>query len=1145
MDTDKPKSSLPELEEKIIEFWEENKIFEKSILQRKNAKRYVFYDGPPFATGLPHYGHILASTIKDMVPRYWTMRGFQVPRRWGWDCHGLPIETLVEQELNIAGRKAIERFGVKKFNETARSKVLTYTNEWAKTVRRIGRFVDFDNSYATMSPTYMESVIWAFSQLYKKGLVYRDNRTSLFCPRCETPLSNFEIAMDNSYRDQEDDSVYVRLPLHGSKKENLLIWTTTPWTLPGNAAVAVNPKIEYTKYRVDGELVWAATTPPHEVGAKVEVVERISGKALVGKQYEPLFRLTDDKDAYRVVGADFVDIAEGTGLVHIAPSFGEEDFILGKKESLPLLNTLDDLGRFNSTYAGLKFLEGKKTTEANPIVIDWLKQKKLLWRVQKIMHRYPICWRCSTPLIYKVQLSWFIKVSAIKGKMLELNEKIDWHPEHLKHGRFGNDLAGAPDWNISRSRFWGTPIPIWECTSCKKIQVLGSRDDFHQQSSGAKNRYFIMRHGEAENNIRQVIGSEMPERKKYHLTLRGKIAVEKSAKNLKKEKIDFIVASDFTRTKETAELIASKSDVKVVLDERLREIKGLDGESSNMVDTYIASPAERLTKKVPGGETLPEVRTRIFPVIKDLERKYEGKNILIIGHEASLWALYAASAGLSNDEMIQLRAEKGVFIRYAEFLKMPYKIVPRNDTGELDFHLPYIDEVKIYCSECASEAKRVPEVFDCWFESGSMPFAAQHYPFENKEVFEKNFPADFIAEYIAQTRGWFNKLHVLASALFGKQSFRHAVTTGTILSEKGEKLSKSRKNFPDPWILFGKYGVDAMRYYLMASPVMQADNVNFSEKDVDEIYKKYSLISYNVLNLFKLYQDRLKRGKKGKIGAHVLDRWILSRLHSTIREVTSGFDRYEIVEAVRPLLGFIQDLSLWYVRRSRDRIKSETPDAINALVTLQFVLGELSKLMAPVTPFLAEIIYRDLLNKKKISVHLEDWPKFEKKRIDKNLEGAMAEARDLASQALRLRAEAKIKVRQPLAELQVSSLKFKGKRELLELIKNEVNVKEIVFGNELKLDTQITPELKEEGMVREFVRNIQEMRRDLGLKPGHTIRIQVVGNVNLEAIISKWKDGIRKDTYAKEIKIGGKKIFSIERELEFDGTELCIGIDRV
>ena len=1140
MDTEKQKSSLPELEEEIIKFWEENKIFEKSILQRKNSKRYVFYDGPPFATGLPHYGHILASTIKDMVPRYWAMRGFRVDRRWGWDCHGLPIENIVEQELDISGRKAIEKFGIKNFNEHARSKVLEYAAEWFKTVRRIGRFVDFENYYATMQPTYMESVLWAFRELYKKGLVYKDSRTSLFCPRCETPLSNSEIAMDNSYRDQEDDSVFVKLRLQDSKNEYLLIWTTTPWTLPGNAAVAVNPKIEYTKYKAGNEFLWAATTPPHELGAQIEVVEKVSGKSLIGKKYIPLFSLTGDKDAYRVVGADFVDISEGTGLVHIAPAFGEEDFLLGKKENLPLLQTLDDLGQFTSAYPALKFLLGKKTSVANKIIIEWFKERGFLWRVQKIMHRYPICWRCQTPLIYKVQPSWFIKISAIKEKILKLNERIDWHPEHLKHGRFGNDLETAPDWNVSRSRFWGTPIPIWECAKCKKIQVLGSRDDFHQQSSGAKNRYFIMRHGEAENNIRQVISSEMPERKKYHLTLRGKIAVEKSAKNLKKEKIDFIVASDFTRTKETAELIASKLDVKVVLDERLREIKGLDGESSNMVDTYIASPAERLTKKVPGGETLPEVRTRIFPVIKDFERKYEGKNILIIGHEASLWALYAASAGLSNDEMIQLRAEKGVFIRYAEFLKMPYKIVPRNDTGELDFHLPYVDEVKIYCSECASEAKRVPEVFDCWFESGSMPFAEKHYPFENKKLFEENFPADFIAEYIAQTRGWFNKLHVLSSALFGKPAFRHAVTTGTILSEKGEKLSKSRQNFPDPWILFGKYGVDAMRYYLMASPVMAADNINFSEKDVDEIYKKYSLISYNVLNLFKLYRDRLKK-KKGKVGAHILDRWILSRLHSTIREVTSGFDRYEIVEAVRPLLGFVQDLSLWYVRRSRERVKSETPDAITALATLQFVLGELSKLMAPVTPFLAEIIYRDLLNNKKTSVHLEDWPKFEKKYIDKKLEEAMAEARDLASQALRLRAEAKIKVRQPLARLQIAN---KLPKELLELIKAEVNVKEVVFGNELKLDTQITPELKEEGTVREFMRNIQEMRRDLGLKPGQAIRVQVVGNVNLEAIISKWEKTIKKDTYTREIKIGGKKVFSVERELEFDETELWIGIER-
>lgn len=1141
MAEEREKINLPKEEEKILAFWEENKIFEQSVERRKNAKRYVFYDGPPFATGLPHYGHILASTIKDVVPRYWTMRGFRVDRRWGWDCHGLPIETLVEQKLNISGHKSILKHGIGKFNETARSIVLTYTSEWYKTVRRIGRFIDFKNAYTTMDPTYMESVLWAFSTLYKKGLVYEDARTALFCPRCETQLSNFEIAMDNSYRDQEDESVYVKLPLKDTKNEFLLIWTTTPWTLPGNDAVAINPKIEYTKFKVENEFFWAAATPPHDLGTRIEVIEKVSGKSLIGRRYVPLFPLTNDPNAYRVVGAEFVDIAEGTGLVHIAPAFGEEDFLLGKKEKLPILATLDETGKFSGTFLALSFLAGKSTAEANKILINWLREKGVLWKVQKILHRYPICWRCFTPLIYKVEPAWFVKISALKKKMLALNEKIDWHPKHLQHGRFGNDLQTAPDWNVSRSRFWGTPIPIWKCGDCKKIHVLGSREEIHKKSKGAQNQYFVMRHGEAENNVKNIISSAMPEKKKLRLTLRGRAVAEKTAKQLKKEKLDLIVASDFTRTKETAEIVSKITGTEIIFDPRLREIIGLDGERSQVVDTYVASPIERLTRKVPGGETLPELRARIFPTVEELEKKYRGKNILIVSHETPLWALWAASVGLSNDEMIKLRL-KDVFMHYAEVKKMPYRIVPRNETGEVDFHLPYIDEVKLFCG-CGGGLRRIPDVFDCWFESGSMPFAEKHYPFENKKLFEQNFPAHFIAEYIAQTRGWFNKLHVLATALFEKPSFLHAVTTGTILSEKGEKLSKSKQNFPDPWLIFERYGVDAIRYYLMSSPVMLADNINFSEKDVDEVYKKYSLISYNVLQLFKLYRHPQKKTKAGS--THVLDRWILSRLHSTILAVTRGFDTYEIVEATRPMLDFVQDLSLWYVRRSRERIKSEGRDAEGALETLEEVLGILARLMAPVTPFLAEIIYRDLPAKKKLSVHLEDWPKFEKKFVNKKLEEDMIQVRSLISQALKERAVAGIKVRQPLRKLQITNYKLQNKKTLLDLIKDEVNIKKITFGEAVALDTVITPELKEEGLVREFARNIQEMRRDLGLTPRDTIAIQVTGNSSVEHIIEKWRQKITKDTNTRELKTGGKKLFDAEREIEFDGGQLWTGIRKI
>lgn len=1142
------KKNLPELEEEILDFWEKNKIFEKSVNQRKNNRHFVFYDGPPFATGLPHYGHILASTIKDVVPRYWTMRGFRVDRRWGWDCHGLPIENLVEQELKISGRKEIEKFGIKKFNNAARFKVLTYTSEWHKTIRRIGRFVDFENAYTTMDLSYMESVWWAFAQLYKKRLIYKDVRTCLFCPRCETSLSNFEIAMDNSYIDTEDDSVYVKLELVGHKGEFLLIWTTTPWTLPGNAAVAVNPSIEYTKFKIGDEYIWSAKVPPHDKIVNVSVVEKCSGNALLGRRYRPAFNLVDGDSAYIVVGANFVDTEEGTGFVHIAPAFGEEDFILGKKEKLPLLSTLDDSGRFNDTYNPLKFLYGKSVKDANGILIDWLKKHGFLWKVERITHRYPICWRCQTPLIYKVEPAWFLKISAIKNSMLRLNEKIDWHPEHLKYGRFGNGVKDAPDWNVSRSRFWGTPMPIWECIKCKKVHVIGSREEFHKKSGGVKNRYFIMRHGEAQNNIMGIISSAIPEKPKRHLTLRGRMLVWRAARKLKNEKIDFIVSSDFTRTRETAEIIGKILGVSVTLDRRLREIAGLDGRALHEAEKYIKTPRDRLTQKVPDGETIPEVRMRIFPVLQDLERKYHGKTILIVGHEHPLWILYGAASGMTNEEMFHLRVgkRKEWFIDYAQIMRMPYRLLPRNDSSEVDFHRPYVDEVPIFC-ECGSKLKRIPDVLDCWFDSGSMPFAEKHYPFYNKRLFEKSFPADFIAEYIAQTRGWFYTLHVLSTALFKKPAFRHAITTGNILSENGEKLSKSRQNFPDPWLLFNKYGVDAIRYYFMASPVMDADNINFSEKDVAEVYKKYSLILYNVLSFYRLYEYRTKRNDKdlGRF-SNSLDRWILSRLHDTTKKITDAFDKYNIVSATRLMMDFVQDLSLWYVRRSRERIKSDNADSSRPLLTLRLVLCHLAKLIAPTTPFLAEILYQGV-GGKKLSVHLEDWPRHNSGLIDYKLERKMAVVRNIVSHALGLRAGAKIKTRQPLQKL-----KIKNKLDienLYWLIKDEVNVKEVEFDpkieNEVELDFVITPVLKEEGIVREVVRNIQDMRKDLGLSPRDKADVQITGMGDFNELVTKWKKYIENSMEIRKVILGGKKVFMIEREVEVEGMQFWIGLRKV
>ena len=1109
----KKQLSLSEREEEILEFWEKNKIFKKSIQQKKGGKKFVFYDGPPFATGLPHYGHILASTIKDVVPRYWAMKGFRVDRRWGWDCHGLPVENLVEQELNISGKKAIEKFGIRKFNETARSKVLTYAAEWQKIVKRIGRFVDFENSYKTMDATYMESVWWAFSELHKKGLVYEDNRISLFCPRCETPLSNFEIAMDNSYRDQEDESVYVRFFLKDKKDECFLIWTTTPWTLPGNTAIAVNPKIEYKKYKIGEEYVWSAAPPPNKQGEEPAVIEKRLGKSLLGLKYNPPFRLTNDENAYRVVPADFVNIEEGTGFVHIAPAFGEEDFELGKKENLPTLNTLDEEGRFNRRFSDVGFIGGEKTNEANSLIIKYLEKGGYLWGTKKIVHRYPICWRCQTPLIYKVQPAWFIKISGLKKKMIALNEKIDWHPEFLKRGRFKKGLEAAPDWNVSRSRFWGTPLPIWRC-QCGNYSVVGSIEELSKRADKSGNKYFLIRHGLAETNVLGVSNS-WPEKKLYHLVEKGRKQVELAANKLKKENIDMIISSDMLRAKETTAILADRLGVKnIIYDERLRDLNvgELNGKSTSEHDRLFKNTEEKFTKSFPGGESRNDLKKRMTDFIQDIDKKYQNKNILIVGHGDPLWILEAISNNLSNKQLL-----KSHYIGNAEVRKIKRQTFPRNDYGEIDLHRPYIDKIDILCG-CGGRMKRIPDVFDCWFESGSMPFAEKHYPFENKKIFEKNFPADFISEYIAQTRGWFYTLHVLSSALFSKPAFKHVVTTGNILSEKGEKLSKSRKNFPDPWILIRRFGVDAIRYYLMASSVMSADNINFSEKEVDEIYKKYSLITQNVLNFFQLSSHRLKKSDiaKKSLGKNILDRWIMSRLHSTIGEITSAYESYEIIYASRPLLDFIQDLSLWYVRRSRERIKSESPGAAEALKTLRDVLYNLSLIMAPVTPFLAEMLYQGVGMNKKQSVHLENWPKVNKNLVRKDIENNMFKARKISSEALRLRAEAGIKVRQPLQELRIKSYELRNKKEFLDIIKDEINIKKIIFDKNIKdeteLDTAITPELKEEGFLREIIRAVQDLRKKAGLTPKDRPKLLVEANSEGKNFIEKYAEKIKKET---------------------------------
>src|SRR3989338_1638836 len=1152
------KSKTALREEEILRYWQENKIFEKTVEKGKGFfssffgakdKEYTFYDGPPFATGTPHYGHILASAIKDVVPRYKTMRGFRVERRWGWDCHGLPIENIVEKELGISGRKNIEKFGVAKFNEYARSKVLTYVNEWKRTVDRMGRWVDFDGSYKTMDNTFIESVWWGVKELHAKGMVYEGTRVLPYCPRCETPIANSEIAMDGSYKDISDISVYVKFPIKGEKNKYLLAWTTTPWTLPGNFALAVNPDADYVVAEVLGadgkkESVILAKDRVASAKGELKVVAEIKGSELVGVPYEPVFDyftkkdFTNKENSWKVYAGEFVTMEDGTGIVHIAPGYGEEDMALAKKEKIPFIHHVTTEGKFTAEvndFAGANVKpkddeeKGIKHEVADVEIIKYLAERSLLFGKEKIVHSYPHCYRCSTPLFYYAIPSWFVKVGGVKPKLLSLNEKINWIPSHLKEGRFKNGIEGAPDWNISRNRFWASPLPIWKCQKCAKTKFIGS---LHELDKPTKNKYILIRHGEAENNVKRITSSLTTS--PHHLTRKGKEEVRQAAIRLQIEKIDLIFYSPLIRTKETAEIIGKALGIKgenFIAEDRLREV-GHGSWEDKALDEYrkvIGNDweTERFDETKDGVESYNSVRRRAGQFLQFLEEKYSGKKILLVTHDIVLWLTEANANGVDEEGALLLRGKKDAARKNAEIVHLNYKNLPRNEDFVLDLHRPYTDVIKVPCV-CGGEMKRIPEVIDCWFESASMPFASAHYPFENRDWFKSHFPSQFVAEYIAQTRTWFYYMHFLGSVLFGKAPFENVVTTGTVLAEDGEKMSKSKGNFPDPLITFDKYGADALRFYLLSSPLMKSEDLSFSERDLDSVYKKNVMRLDNVLSFYLLYKDTIKHYPKGGESPKQLDIWVRSRLGETEKEVSAAMEKYEIDRALRPVADFVEDLSVWYVRRSRERVKGDDDaDKHYTLATLRFVLGNLSKLIAPFMPFLAENIYQEVngfaFKSPGQSVHLEEWPSELSDYIHEDNLKTMAEVREIVSSALELRSTAGIKVRQPLSKLRIKKQKsgIMNNAEILQLIKDEVNVKNVIFDSglddDLGLDTNITSELKEEGQIRDLIRAIQELRKKAGLTIKDTADLAVETDDVGRHIIEKNKEMVLKSTLLKNI----------------------------
>jgi len=853
------KNDVPAREKDILAFWEENKIFEKSMERRKNAEEFVFYDGPPFANGLPHYGHIMISYVKDVIARYQTMRGRFVDRRLGWDCHGLPAEMSAEKQLGVSGRKQIENYGVGKFNEFCRADVLKYAGIWTDMFKRIGRWLDFSKDYKTMDLPFMESVIHNFKELYDKGLIYEDYRVLPYSWAAETPLSNFEV--NQGYMDKTDTAVTVLFKLEDGR--HLLVWTTTPWTLSSNLMIAVGKDIDYSVMQEGNEqyILASALKPRYKQQlANAQEVAVIKGEELVGLSYEPMypyFAHLKEKGTFKVLAGDFVSTEDGTGIVHIAPGFGQDDFEICRQydKNFPIVCPVDEAGRFTSE---VKEFEGVQVFDANERVISWLKETRKLVKKEQITHSYPFCWRTDTPLMYKAMTSWFVKVSDFNNEMVELNQQINWIPEHIKNGRFGKWLEGARDWSISRNRFWGTPIPVWKSDNpaFPRIDVFGS--------------------------VAEI-----------------------------KEKTGFDVT---------------------------------------------------------------------------------------------------------------------------------------------DLHKPFIDDVVYPNPDDPSGQtmmRRVSDVFDCWFESGSMPYGQVHYPFENKDWFEQHFPADFIVEAMDQTRGWFYTLTVLSTALHHVPAFKNCMCTGLIMAEDGQKLSKRLKNYPDPYLILDTLGSDALRFWLMSSPILKGGTVAVDPKGVEisKSARKALIPLWNAFYFFCLYANAEGiKAEKITSSTDILDTYILSKLKELIRKTTKNMDNYEIASACADFADFLEILNNWYIRRSRARFWDGTD--LQAFNTLYTVLISVCELMAPVMPFLTEYIYKSLTGEE--SVHLTDWISADDFADDMELVEKMDMVRHVCSTAKAVREEKKLRNRLPLLSMTVASQKAVALKPFEDIIKDEINVKEVGFVDDVE-----------------------------------------------------------------------------------------------
>ncbi|AEV67725.1 isoleucine--tRNA ligase [Acetivibrio clariflavus] len=1025
-------------EKEVLKYWKENKVFEKSIDMREGGETFTFYDGPPTANGKPHIGHVLTRVIKDIIPRYKTMKGYKVLRKAGWDTHGLPVELEVEKMLGIDGKPEIEKFGVEPFIENCKKSVWKYKAEWEQMSERIGYWADMENPYITYDNNYIESVWWALKKIWEQGLLYKGHKIVPYCPRCGTSLSSHEVAQ--GYKEVKDPSIYVKFQVKGEKNVYLMAWTTTPWTLPSNVALTVNPRETYVKVKCSDEIyILAEALAPTVLNEEYEVLEKMDGQSLVGMEYEPLFNFAKvDKKAFYVVGGDFVTLTDGTGIVHTAPAFGEDDAKVGREYDLPFVQLVNEQGNFVESVTEWK---GMFVKDADPLIIKHLEGRNLIYKKMDYEHSYPFCWRCDTHLLYYAMDTWFIKMTAVKDKLLKNNNKINWLPDNIREGRMGNFLENVVDWGLSRSRYWGTPLPIWEC----------------------------------ECGHRHVIGS-------------------------------------------------------------IAELKEM-------------------------GENVPD---------------------------------------------------------------------------DIELHKPFIDNVLLKCPKCGTgKMKRVSEVIDCWFDSGSMPFAQWHYPFENEEIFKDNFPADFISEAIDQTRGWFYTLLAISTLLFDEPAFKNVIVLGHVNDKDGIKMSKHKGNVVDPWTVLDKQGADAVRWYFYINSAPWLPN-RFYEEAVSESQRKFMGTLWNTYAFYVLYaeldQFNPKEYKLEYEKLSVMDKWILSKMHSLIATVDKNLSNYRITESARAIQEFVDDLSNWYVRRSRERFwqKDMTQDKINAYMTLYTVLVQLITVSAPFVPFVTEEIYGNLVrnidSEAPESVHLCDFPVADEKFIDKELEKNMDLVLKLVVLGRACRNAANIKNRQPVAKIYVKS-DFELPEMFVELIKDELNVKEVVFTDDARqftkykfkpqlrtlgakygkliphitkvlteiddamvmdkfskgemvtfeiegttvelaesdvlietsqkegfvseaerdtvvvLDTNLTPELIEEGFVREIISKIQTMRKEAGFEVQDHIKIYFANNARIAEIIERNKAVIGEETLADEISEGNNG--SYNKEWNINGEKVNLGVEKI